>query len=231
MARPTPADTGTARSRPRSGTRRSGCSGCRRSPGACARPRRRHRVQVVALVVGQRDRDALRARGLGQVRVHRERGVRVDHVVPGSSSAWPASRISSQEPLPTVTWSGRDAVALGQRAAQGAGGAVGVAVQQADAGGQRALDLRQRRERALVRGQLDRGVEAEAGEDLGRGQPGLVARDGLSLARRGDSPGHLRTPRGPPARRPGRRRPDQPPGALAAGASAGTAGRSASGLR
>ena len=99
--------------------------------------------------------------------------------MPGSSRAWPASRISSQEPLPSTTSSGPDAVALGQRAAQRPPGPVGVAVEPGDARGDDLGHLGQRREGALVGGQLHRAVEAEARQDLGRGEAGLVARDGV----------------------------------------------------
>ena len=62
---------------------------------------------------------------------------------------------------------------------EGARRAVGVAVEAADPGRDHLGHLGHRRERALVGRQLDRRIQAEAREDLGRREPRLVPRDGL----------------------------------------------------
>jgi hypothetical protein len=70
-------------------------------------------------------------------------------------------------------------VALGEGAPQRPSRAVGVAVEPGDARGHHLGHLWQRREGALVGGELDGRIEAEAREHLGGGEAGLVAGHGL----------------------------------------------------
>ena len=140
--------------------------------------RRRHGVEVVAVVGRQRHRDALGARGRRQVRVEGEGRRRVDDARARVEQGLPRQQDQLARAVAQHDLVRPHGVALGQRAAQRPPGPVGVAVEPGDARGHDVGHLRQRREGALVRRELHRAVEAEARQHLGRREAGLVARDG-----------------------------------------------------
>jgi hypothetical protein len=138
--------------------------------------RARHRLEVDAVVL-QHDHHADAACGLHDHRVHDERRVWHHGLV-----TRPEERVDDQldqlvRSVPEHDVLRRHAVALGERLAQVVAAAVRVAVQVRQRLEDRLLHALRRRQRVLVRRELDRVVHAELPLQLLDGLAGLVRRD------------------------------------------------------
>ena len=97
-------------------------------------------------------------------------GARIEERLPGEEDQ--LARAVPHDHLVEV-----DPVTFGEGPPQGTGVGVRVAVESGEPSLDDRLDLRKRRERALVGRELDRGFEPVARQHLGRGEAGLVRRD------------------------------------------------------
>ena len=147
--------------------------------------RGRHRIQVVDVPVGQRHRHLAGIGRGGQVRIHRERRPRVDDLAPRLEQ-----RLGRGEQDLAGAVAHRDArdrvlVAVRERAPQGAGAGIGIAVHLAGGPADRLHDALDGRERRLVRRQHRDARRLPRG-GLGAVGPGRVVRNARQALYEGD---------------------------------------------